>query len=70
MPKVTKVVVVCGRLNYSGVTYQKGNVLTMSEVDAFVAVREKDVVPAPDDAPLSQGTRPEGGSQSGPAPRR
>ena len=70
MPKVTKVVVVCGRLNYSGVTYQKGNVLTMSEVDAFVAVREKDVVPAPDDAPLSQGTRPEGGSPSGPAPRR
>ena len=70
MPKVTKVVVVCGRLNYGGVTYQKGNVLTMSEGDAFVAVREKDVVPAPDNAPLSQGTRPEGGSPSGPAPRR
>ena len=70
MPKVTKVVVVCGRLNYRGVIYQKGNALAMSEVDAFVAVREKDVVAAPGDAPLSQGTRPEGGSPSAPAPRR
>ena len=51
-----RVLVTCARLKHGDRNFHKGGVLEMSDGDAEVAIREGNVVLAPEDATLSEGT--------------